>query len=296
LVALALGQIPIAFAQEPITVDAIIAALTPHSQTRGVRQPLFSLEQMRLLQDVRQQSRGLSGAERSRLTSVVGSSLLPAVDLDIRFGFNSDKIAPQSAMTVVKLGAALTSKRLGDSSFIVAGHTDAVGRKDYNQLLSERRATAVRNFLVENFGLKPASLIIVGYGQEALKNTSDPYAAENRRVQILNMGPASGSMTEEQPFKNDPLSPLDGSWLSVNPPGGQVSFHSVSLGLRETSLPMGRASVTVSDGTMGSNLRLSGEGFNCYYFVGFINPNEMTWQLKQGDPACMETTYLKRGG
>ena len=57
----------------------------------------------------------------------------------------------------------------------------------YNQDLSERRADAVKRFLSEKFGIEATKLISVGYGKNRLKNSSDPYAAENRRVQIVNL-------------------------------------------------------------------------------------------------------------
>jgi outer membrane protein OmpA-like peptidoglycan-associated protein len=52
--------------------------------------------------------------------------------------------------------------------------------------LSERRAAAVKRFLVEKFNLSDQNLVAAGYGEEKLKNSEDPFAAENRRVQIAN--------------------------------------------------------------------------------------------------------------
>mgnify|MGYP006277452969 FL=1 len=93
----------------------------------------------------------------------------------------------------------------------------------------------------------------------------------------------------------DLLANLDGIWVSVNPPGPHIYFNKVGLGQREASLPiMGQASLRVSDGTAGSNLKVSGLGFNCYYFVGFINSREMTWQLVQGDSTCTPSAHYKK--
>lgn len=94
--------------------------------------------------------------------------------------------------------------------------------------------------------------------------------------------------------QGDPLSRLDGGWVSVNPPGPHVTFYPVGLGTREVSLPMGQASVRVSDGTAGSSLVVSGQGFSCYYSVGFISSVEMTWQLKQGGSVCMSSAHYKK--
>ena len=85
------------------------------------------------------------------------------------------------------LGRALTNPDLQGSVFLIGGHTDAKGDDDYNQRLSERRASAVKRFLKERFDIPDDTLVTAGYGEEQLKNESDPFAAENRRVQIVNL-------------------------------------------------------------------------------------------------------------
>ena len=71
--------------------------------------------------------------------------------------------------------------------FLVAGHTDAKGSDVYNLDLSDRRAKSVQNFLIEQFDIDPKQLVAIGFGEEQLKNKEDPRAAENRRVQVVNM-------------------------------------------------------------------------------------------------------------
>ena len=56
----------------------------------------------------------------------------------------------------------------------------------YNQGLSERRADAVRQFLSEKYGIEAGNLVTVGYGLSHLKDPANPFAAENRRVQVIN--------------------------------------------------------------------------------------------------------------
>jgi len=109
-------------------------------------------------------------------------------------------------------------------------------------------------------------------------------------ITIMALFTAVGSASAQ-----DLLANLDGIWVSVNPPGPHIYFNKVGLGQREASLPiMGQASLRVSDGTAGSNLKVSGLGFNCYYFVGFINSREMTWQLVQGDSTCTPSAHYKK--
>ena len=84
------------------------------------------------------------------------------------------------------LGRALTNPDLRGSVFLIAGHTDAQGADEYNQRLSERRAAAVKRFLMDKFDLSSESLVAAGYGESRLKDKADPTASENRRVQIAN--------------------------------------------------------------------------------------------------------------
>jgi outer membrane protein OmpA-like peptidoglycan-associated protein len=70
---------------------------------------------------------------------------------------------------------------------MLGGHTDAKGSADYDQALSERRAEAVKRFLIERYRVLAANLLSAGYGNNGIRNTADRYAAENRRVEIVNM-------------------------------------------------------------------------------------------------------------
>jgi outer membrane protein OmpA-like peptidoglycan-associated protein len=85
------------------------------------------------------------------------------------------------------LGKALSDPSLKGSSIVLAGHTDAVGGEDANQQLSERRADAVKKYLVDKYNLAPENLVTAGYGKDRLKDKDNPRSAENRRVEIVNM-------------------------------------------------------------------------------------------------------------
>jgi outer membrane protein OmpA-like peptidoglycan-associated protein len=110
----------------------------------------------------------------------------PSLSLLIQFDFNSAKVKPESQQALSNLAQALQSKELADSTFAVEGHTDAKGRADYNLKLSQQRADAVRAFLASN-GVVDARLQAVGKGSSELANATDPLAAENRRVRIVNL-------------------------------------------------------------------------------------------------------------
>ena len=65
------------------------------------------------------------------------------------------------------------------------GHTSAEGDATFNQKLSEARAQAAVDFLVEHEGVDVARLEAVGLGSSQLKNAEDPMAAENRRTEFI---------------------------------------------------------------------------------------------------------------
>ncbi len=88
-----------------------------------------------------------------------------------------------------ELGAALADPRLAGSSFTIGGHTDATGADGYNMRLSQRRAEAVKRFLAETYMIPSGNLHAVGYGKHQPKNKADVFAAENRRVEIVNETP-----------------------------------------------------------------------------------------------------------
>lgn len=118
---------------------------------------------------------------------------LPSVDLEVLFEFDSAKMTPAAIQALTPLGHALSDARLADGQFLIAGHTDGKGRASYNLELSQRRAEAVREFLMVTFKIDGGRLVAKGFGERHLKNPQQPRAAENRRVQIVNIASAATS-------------------------------------------------------------------------------------------------------
>src|SRR5438132_6871024 len=81
--------------------------------------------------------------------------------LMIHFAQNSDHLLPGSEYVLDSLGETLTS--FGNTTLQVEGHTDAVGSARANLSLSERRAGAVRDYLVSHFQVKPARFKTYGF-------------------------------------------------------------------------------------------------------------------------------------
>jgi len=71
------------------------------------------------------------------------------------------------------------------ADFSIDGHTDSVGPKGSNQALSERRANAVRDYLIAN-GIDADRLTAVGYGEDnpIANNRTRAGRKENRRVEV----------------------------------------------------------------------------------------------------------------
>ena len=111
----------------------------------------------------------------------------PSIDLEIFFDYKSADVTPRAAAALTPLGRALSDTRLAGDAFLIAGHSDGKGSADYNLALSRKRAEAVRRHLIANFGIDGAKLVATGMGSKHLKNAKQPLAAENRRVQIVNL-------------------------------------------------------------------------------------------------------------
>jgi outer membrane protein OmpA-like peptidoglycan-associated protein len=114
-----------------------------------------------------------------------------SVNLYVNFDYNSADLTSDARITLDQLGTALRDPRLGAFSFVIAGHTDAKGGVDFNQKLSERRAEAVRNYLIAQFSIAAERLTATGYGKSQLLDPDHPEDEVNRRVQVINTSAAS---------------------------------------------------------------------------------------------------------
>ncbi|QUS37884.1 OmpA family protein [Tardiphaga alba] len=179
-------------AADDVTSDQILRALAPKKPlTRGLSmappaEPAVNAAEGKFVDSLRNRStRSLSLGEREQIASIAETK--PAIDLEINFDYNSANISKKSMSSVQALGKALSSADLKGSTFVVAGHTDAVGGEEYNQDLSERRADAIKRYLADKYGIAGADLVTVGYGKTKPKSGIAPTDPSNRRVQVVNM-------------------------------------------------------------------------------------------------------------
>jgi outer membrane protein OmpA-like peptidoglycan-associated protein len=184
-------------ADNNVSTDQILNALQPKPLTRGLSagpqiDPSVKAKEIGFVQTLRnRKTRSLSTGERQEIAEI--ASTKPNIDLDIQFDYNSADISASSLPSVQSLGKALSNTNLKGSTFIVAGHTDAIGGEAYNQGLSERRADSIKRYLTEKFGIAGTDLVTVGYGKDKPKDPNAPMDPINRRVQVVNMDTKTAS-------------------------------------------------------------------------------------------------------
>jgi outer membrane protein OmpA-like peptidoglycan-associated protein len=101
----------------------------------------------------------------------------------LKFEFDKAELRPQDRELLSRIAGILLTAP--EYTVVVSGHTDDVGTDDYNQKLSERRAQAVRDYLV-SAGLPPGILTVEGHGKSVplVPGASDAARAKNRRVEL----------------------------------------------------------------------------------------------------------------
>ncbi|HTU64964.1 MAG TPA: OmpA family protein [Steroidobacteraceae bacterium] len=103
----------------------------------------------------------------------------------VLFDTGSDRIRPESTPTLKEMGAML--KEHPDLKLVIEGHTDDVGAAANNQSLSEKRAAAVREYLVATYGVEKDRLQAKGFGasKPSAGNDTPEGRQQNRRVELV---------------------------------------------------------------------------------------------------------------
>lgn len=114
------------------------------------------------------------------------------IDLDtITFATGSAEIPMSQARTLRQVAEAM-ERILDDNpaeTFLIEGHTDAVGSDESNLILSDERAESVASLLTDVYGIPPENLATQGYGERYLKVRTLGPSQENRRVTIRRVTP-----------------------------------------------------------------------------------------------------------
>lgn len=106
---------------------------------------------------------------------------------DAFFDFDKSVLKPEAKVKLDDMGAKL--KGVDIEAIVAVGHTDSVGTDEYNQKLSERRADAVKAYIIST-GIDAKRVFSEGKGekQPAVDNTTSANRAKNRRVEIEVVG------------------------------------------------------------------------------------------------------------
>jgi len=113
-----------------------------------------------------------------------GSELIVTMPQDILFALDSAAVRSDLRRDLGVVAGNLQA--YPNSTISIEGHTDNTGTANYNRILSQRRANAVADILVNN-GVPPARLYAVGRGENepVASNLSATGRAQNRRVEIV---------------------------------------------------------------------------------------------------------------
>jgi outer membrane protein OmpA-like peptidoglycan-associated protein len=116
-------------------------------------------------------------------TERVGDEIKVTFQNAILFDFDSSVLKTSSQDQLKQMSDVFI--KYPDTDIIIAGHTDSQGTEEYNQKLSERRANAVKGFIIQQ-GINQSRLSTYGYGESTpvASNDTDQGRMLNRRVEL----------------------------------------------------------------------------------------------------------------
>jgi outer membrane protein OmpA-like peptidoglycan-associated protein len=115
---------------------------------------------------------------------------LPQFTVGIRFDPDTSIVRPESYQSLGRIADALLRQSLLPYGFLIVGHTESTGKRDYNLTLSQKRADSIRDVLVTTFKISPKRLQAIGLGEEQLLDPAQPAAAINQQFQIVTIAKA----------------------------------------------------------------------------------------------------------
>jgi outer membrane protein OmpA-like peptidoglycan-associated protein len=168
-----------AYPQDAITTERMISQLSGLETTPDL--DIVALRQQ-ALDRIKSKADGAS----LKRPPVAGELLkLPHFNVDVQFNPDSPIIRPESYRTLGRIADALYDPALSSYGFLIVGHTEATGRREYNLTLSQRRADSIRGVLVTTFKVSPKRIQAVGLGEEQLLDAEHPRAPVNQQIQIV---------------------------------------------------------------------------------------------------------------
>src|SRR5262245_55605480 len=136
----------------------------------------------------RSKSRGKNEPPPQKRTLIAPDlNKLPAFNADIAFDVDTPIVQPESYQTVGRIADALVHSSLLPYTILIVGHIEANGKREANAILSQRRADAIREILVNTFKISAKRIQSVGLGEEQLLDSARPTAPVNNQIQIMTL-------------------------------------------------------------------------------------------------------------
>jgi OmpA-OmpF porin, OOP family len=156
----------------------------------------------------RSRSRSRNEPEASKRPPVSPELLgLPAVNFDIQFDTDTPIVRPQSYETLGRIADALVHVKLLPYSFLIVGHIEANGKRESNVILSQRRADAIRDILINTFKISAKRVQTVGLGEEQLLDPAHPTAPGNQQTQVMTVAKMPEPSEQASPVETSLPSP-----------------------------------------------------------------------------------------
>jgi outer membrane protein OmpA-like peptidoglycan-associated protein len=117
---------------------------------------------------------------------------MPGIEIDtLNFDFGSAEVRPEEVDKLDNIAGVIERivAARPDEVFLIEGHTDAVGTQTANDVLSQHRAQAVLQALIDYYAIDPENLRTVGLGERFLKIWTEEPEEENRRVTVRRITP-----------------------------------------------------------------------------------------------------------
>jgi len=110
--------------------------------------------------------------------------VIDKMTLQVFFDFNKNILTEADLKELPKAVAFV--KKYPGTKIRLDGYTDSIGTDEYNMKLSERRATAVKDYLIKEAGVSSSKITAVGHGEAdpVADNKTPEGRAKNRRVEI----------------------------------------------------------------------------------------------------------------
>ena len=166
--------------------DDIVNALKNFDAATDFQPDIAALKQK--ISD-RSKMRGKNEPEPSKRPLIVPELKdLPTFTVSIDFDSDTPVVRPSSYETVGRIADAMLQANLLPYGFLVVGHTSSDGRREANAMLSQRRADAIRDSLVNTFKISSKRVQSLGLGEEQFVDQAHPTSPANLQIQIVTIG------------------------------------------------------------------------------------------------------------